>query len=324
VFLAPKHTNFVRRFIRQVAVNDSTVLDCFGGSGSTADAVIHENRENGTQLKYVLVEVNNYFDTVLLPRALKSAYSSHWKSGRPVTRDGMSQVVKVIRLESYEDALNNLDIQRPNVGPLLNLADGSSASSFKEAYLLRYMLDVETRGSQSLLNIKAFVDPRAYRLKVKRPGSDESAELCVDLLETFNWLLGLTVTQIAPPVRYSASLERAADPDLARDVRSRLRVKGRLVEDVSGKWWFRAVRGTTPQMENVLIIWRTRPGGDAPAGVEEDNAVLDAWLSERAVDDIDVLYVNGSNTLTAATAGKAMSVRLIEEAFHRLMFEVLD
>jgi adenine-specific DNA-methyltransferase len=32
---------------------------------------------------------------------------------------------------------------------------------------------VETRGSQSLLNIDAFADPMAYTLKVKIPGSDE-------------------------------------------------------------------------------------------------------------------------------------------------------
>lgn len=59
------------------------------------------------------------------------------------------------------------------------------------------MLDVETRGSQSLLNVKAFADPTAYQLKVKRPGSDESREVNVDLLETFNWLIGLTVRGIA-------------------------------------------------------------------------------------------------------------------------------
>ena len=67
VFLAPKHTNFVRRFIRQVAIDGSVVLDCFGGSGSTAHAVIKENREEGLHLKYMLVEVNTYFDRFSFP-----------------------------------------------------------------------------------------------------------------------------------------------------------------------------------------------------------------------------------------------------------------
>jgi adenine-specific DNA-methyltransferase len=70
------------------------------------------------------------------------------------------------------------------------------------------MLDVETRGSPSLLNVQAFSDPTAYRLKVKRPGSDESCEVNVDLLETFNWLIGLTVRHIAASHRRAAKLHR--------------------------------------------------------------------------------------------------------------------
>ena len=30
-----------------------------------------------------------------------------------------------------------------------------------------------------------------HKLKVKRPGSEETREVNVDLLETFNWLIGL-------------------------------------------------------------------------------------------------------------------------------------
>ena len=44
VFLAPKHTHFVSRFVQHAALPTSTILDCFGGSGSTAHAVIDLNR----------------------------------------------------------------------------------------------------------------------------------------------------------------------------------------------------------------------------------------------------------------------------------------
>ena len=47
--------------------------------------------------------------------------------------------------------------------------------TLSEQYILRYMLDVETRGSQSLLNVEAFTDPTAYKLKVKRPGRTRAA-----------------------------------------------------------------------------------------------------------------------------------------------------
>ena len=46
VFLAPKHADFVSRFIVHAARKDSVILDCFGGSGSTAHAVIKLNRDD--------------------------------------------------------------------------------------------------------------------------------------------------------------------------------------------------------------------------------------------------------------------------------------
>ena len=94
-------------------------------------------------------------------------------------------MAKVVRLESYEDTLNNLETRRIDKQQLLlDTAEAQGADSLREQYVLRYMLDVETRGSQSLLNVQAFTDPTAYKLKVKHPGSDESREVNVDLAET--------------------------------------------------------------------------------------------------------------------------------------------
>ena len=43
-------------------------------------------------------------------------------------------------------------------------------------------LDTETKGSASLLDIKQFLSPEEYKLRVKLPGSDESRERTVDLV----------------------------------------------------------------------------------------------------------------------------------------------
>ena len=198
-----------------------TVLDFFAGSGTTGHAVINLNREDGGQRKFILVEMGDYFDTVLLPRIKKVTFTPEWKDGKPkrmATQEEAERsprIVKVIRLESYEDALNNLDLRRTkDQQSLLDTVEAQRSDGLKEQYLLRYMLDVETRGSQSLLNIQAFTDPTAYKLKVKRPGSDESREVNVDLLETFNWLIGLTVRGIAAPLSFSAEFERDAEKRL--------------------------------------------------------------------------------------------------------------
>jgi adenine-specific DNA-methyltransferase len=183
----------------------------------------------------------------------------------------------------------------------------------KEQYLLRYMLNVETQGSQSLLNVQAFQDPTAYKLKVKRPGSDESREVNVDLLETFNWLIGLTVQHIAAPQTFSAAFER--------DTERRLRLKDRLKQDVDGPYWFRTVTGTTPDGRKALVIWRK-----LPSDPEQDNLVLDEWFTRRGYSskdsEFDVIWVNGGNNLeNLKTSDDRWKVRLIEEDFHRLMFD---
>ena len=223
--------------------------------------------------------------------------------------------MKVVRLESYEDALNNLESRRTDTEQtLLDVAEAQGGAGLKEQYLLRYMLDVETRGSQSLLNVQAFADPAAYTLKVRRPGSDESRVVNVDLLETFNWLIGLSVLHMAAPQTFSAAFER--------DSENRLRLKGRLKQEGKGQWWFRTVSGTAPDGRRTLVIWR-KLAGDR----EEDNLVLDEWFTRQGYSskdsEFELIYVNGGSNLENLRApDDTWKVRLIEEDFLRLMFEM--
>lgn len=295
------------------------VLDCFAGSGTTGHAIIDIQRKSKGYRKYLLIEGGYHFDTALFKRILKCVYSDDWKKGKPTTRDtGISHCFKYLRLESYEDTLNNLDLRRTDAQTNMLDFKGEGADKFKEDYILRYMLDVESRGSSSLLNIEAFTDPTAYSLKVKIPGSDESREVKVDLLETFNYLLGLQIKNISAPHTISAKFER--------DSEKRLRIKDRIAEKADGKWWFRTVTGTTLDGRKILVIWRKRPGLENPEGVEQDNLVLDTWFTKMGYSskdsEFDTIYVNGTNNLeNLKTPDDLWKVRLIEEDFARLMFE---
>ena len=167
--------------------SDAYVLDYFAGSGTTGHAVINLNREDAGKRKYILVEVGHHFDTVLLPRIKKVIYSSDWKDGKPVSREGASQFFKYVRLESYEDTLDSLKVTPPDSAQQDLLEQNSELA---EDYRLRYALGVETAGSTSLLG-KDFTNPFAYTLSVVRDGTRR--EVPVDLPETFNYLLGLRV-----------------------------------------------------------------------------------------------------------------------------------
>src|SRR5690606_38305998 len=122
-------------------------------------------------------EMGDHFDTVLKPRIAKVVYSPEWKDGKPVNRDkGVSHCFKYIRLESYEDTLNNLRFAE-NTDRDRALADNPG---LRRDFLLHYLLDVETRGSESLLDLDGFADPTAYQLKIKKPGANGSEPRTVD------------------------------------------------------------------------------------------------------------------------------------------------
>lgn len=345
-FRTQKPENLVRRIIQTCTVPGDLVLDFFAGSGTTP-AVSHKLRR-----KYIGVEMGDYFETTyqeydatsktwieklgILGRMKNVLHGDvAFKACGKDRRSTLSKEIgwagggmfKYIRLESYEDTLNNLELRRTEAQQsLLDSPQAQGPDGFKEQYLLRYMLDVETRGSQSLLNVSAFMDPTAYRLKVKRPGSDESREVNVDLLETFNWLIGLKVDHIAAPRTYSAAFRRADDPDLPADAPRRLLLDGGLKEDPDGLWWFRTVTGSTPDGRRTLVIWRKRPGGEDPEGIERDNLVLDEWFKTQKYStkdsEFDLIYVNGDNNLeNLKTPGDTWQVRPIEEDFFRLMFD---
>ncbi len=278
-FETPKPVKLMTRVL-QIAPckeEDTTVLDFFAGSGTTGVAAIELNRQTETTRKYILVEAGQYFDALLRNRITKAVYSPEWKEGKPLQVQPYSHAFKYVRLESYEDALNNLELKRTSQQGTLLDAD----AEMREQYVLSYMLDVESRGSQSLLNIEAFRNPDEYKLRVERNG--ETQLVNVDLVETFNWLLGLTVRHI----------------DVIRGVR--------------------VVEGTAPNGDRVLVLWRNID--------QMDNDALDKWFEKQDYNTremvYDVFYVNGDNNLeNLRRPDQTWKVRMIEEEFQRLMFDV--
>jgi adenine-specific DNA-methyltransferase len=325
VFLAPKHSSFVSRFIQQGGNDESLVIDCFGGSGSTGHSVLDLNRMDKGNRKYILIEMGLHFENVLKPRMIKAIYSSEWYKGKPKNNNyGMSHCFKYQKLESYEDTLNNLITSN-------NIQINSVNSELKEDYILNYMLDIDTAGSPSLLNIDTFIDPKSYLLNVKTQGTEEYNSRNIDLLGTFNYLIGLRILQINSTRNYTATFKRINDPELPGDQHTKLIVDSDIKLDPEGLWWFRPVTGWVPknptepnngQRENVLIIWRKLTDD-----IEQDNLMLNEWFNRyrKTKKDIDfnTIYVNGSSNLANQKSDNdSWIVRLIEEEFMKRMWDV--
>jgi len=230
----------------------SIFLDFFAGSGTTGHSVINLNREDNGNRKYILVEMGEYFNTATKPRIQKVIYSDIWKEGKPTTKNGVSQIFKYFKLESYEDALNNLEFKKTE--------EQQKTLEFhpeaKEDYMINYSLDVESQGS--LLNIDTFSTPFDYKLKIATSSVGETKDTAIDLVETFNYLLGLVVKRIEL-------------------------LKGYLV-----------VEGRNLKKEKILIIWRD---GQSSEELNEFFKKMDWSVYDREFDTIYVNGDNNLDNL---------------------------
>jgi len=274
--------------IRIAAGNNQITLDFFAGSGTTGHAVIEANRSDGGKRKFILIEQGEYFDVVTKPRIQKAVFSPEWNGGKATKQDaGISCAFKVLKLESYEDTLNNLNLSRSeNQQSLLQ----TMTDDARNEYLLKYMLDVESR--TSLLTVKHFNKPFDYTLNVTVDSAGAFDQRKIDLVETFNLLLGLRVKHT--DIRYEQG--------------------------------FVTVFGTMPNGEKAIVLWRDVER----LSYEELNKLCDKLAINPADSEFDVVFINGDHnipavlTSTEAEGGvtKTLKIRQIEPEFMSRMFSM--
>ncbi len=258
-FSYPKSMHLIIDCLRYWSREASTILDYFAGSGTTGHAVINLNREDGGRRKFILVEMGDHFDTVLLPRIKKVAFTPEWKDGKPKRMATPQEaergphIVKYMRLESYEDALNNIDFDEVSAQQALQFDD----------YLLKYMLQWETKRSATLLNVEKLSQPFRYTLNIHADG--QTRQQVADIPETFNYLLGL-------------------------------RVETRRVHHDDDRRYL-VYRGQIDQ-QRLAVIWRETQGWNKEALVRDKEFVAEQKLTDGA----DEVYVNGDSFIREAKA----------------------
>ncbi len=260
IFDFPKPTRLVERCAEIGMAKDGHFVDFFAGSGTSGHAIINLNRRDGGTRSFTLIEMGEYFDSVLLPRIKKVTFTPEWKDGKPKRMataeeaERSPRIVKIMRLESYEDALNNLTFDEEGGQKTLEL--------FKDDYLLHYMLKWETRRSETFLDVEKLQTPFSYKLRIYRDG--ETNERPVDLPETFNYLIGL-------------------------DVRTR---KARENE---GRGYL-VFHGTTREGRRTAVIWRETTGWTA----DDYKRDAEYIAMEKLTGDAEEVFINGDSVVPGA------------------------
>ena len=289
--IKPKPISFVEKIFNLSADHEAILLDCFAGSGTTAHATIALNREDHGNRKYILVEQGEYFDTVIKPRIQKVVYSADWKEGKPTNPEsGISHCLKVVKLESYEDTLNNLELVRKGAQQTL-LAEQQASTKPDDQnaysdYLMHYMLELESK--DSLLNVKDFLKPFSYQMNITTDSAGAFERKNIDLVETFNYLIGMNVQEV----------------DYQLD-------KG-----------YAQITGKLRTGEYTTVLWRDCE--------KIGYAELDQLLAKLKINPNDgeyqLIYINGDHNVaskytTKEGEEKQLKVRSIEQTFLKNMFE---
>lgn len=72
-FPYPKPMQLIKDILQRITKKDSIVLDSFGGSGTTAHAVLSLNREDSGNRKFILVEMMDYAESITAERVRRVA-----------------------------------------------------------------------------------------------------------------------------------------------------------------------------------------------------------------------------------------------------------
>ncbi len=113
VFDFPKPLNLIKRFLLIGSNENDITLDFFAGSGTTADAIMQLNTEDGGNRKYILAQLPEKID----PKKNKTAYEfvkNELKVAEPtifeITKERLIRASKKIEKENKDKDLSNQDL----------------------------------------------------------------------------------------------------------------------------------------------------------------------------------------------------------------------
>jgi len=178
VYTDPKPIDLIADYCIIGGNLNSIVLDFFAGSGTTAHAVMKLNQKDGGRRKFILIEMADYFDTVIIPRIKKVAYSFNWKDGKPQDSDGIGIFFKYYELEQYEDTLRRVKYE--------------DADLFDSPYEDPYNQYVFMKDLKMLEALEVDYENNKVKVDLSRLYSN------VDVPETLSNLLGKWIKRITP------------------------------------------------------------------------------------------------------------------------------
>jgi len=162
VFATPKPVGLLERIIEIGADRDSLILDSFAGSGTTAHAVLKANAKDGGGRRFILVEGEDYADTLTAERVRRAIQGYAWSGTQRETlleeKITLTQLKKADQWLAKVDAIkreHGLADEGDTGGDLVEQAQAATASAASPGTPQRKRFDkIEVKVDDGVLRVE--------------------------------------------------------------------------------------------------------------------------------------------------------------------------
>jgi len=222
-FSTENSEELLQRVIESGSREKDVILDFFLGSGTTSATAHKINR------RWIGIEMGDHFESFILPR-MKSVLKGERSGISKTMNTKKGGFFKYHYLEQFEDSIENVKFEQSE----------------------KALFEFDDKGSQLIFNIDNVDDPFQFKLKIS--DNHKSKVVNVDLIETFNYLIGLLVEKV----------QKIKNND-----------KNYII--ITGK----------ANNDQIIIVWHEI----TDLNYEQDKEFIKENLKDR---NYDILYVNGS------------------------------
>ncbi|MFZ5528623.1 MAG: site-specific DNA-methyltransferase [Pseudomonadota bacterium] len=178
---APKPVDLVQRIVEIATSENSFVLDSFAGSGTTAHAVLKANAKDGGSRRFILVEGEDYADTLTAERVRRAIHGYAWSGSQRETlleeKITLTQFKKADQWLAKVDALKReqgLADEGDTGGDLVEQAQAATASAASPGTPQRKRFDkIEVKVDEGVLRVEG-----VRRISEMAPGLGGSFTYC--------------------------------------------------------------------------------------------------------------------------------------------------
>jgi len=125
-----KPVSVIKKLIFHSSNKNDIILDYFSGSGTTAESVMRLNNEDNGNRKFILIEMGDHFDKIIMKRIKKLLFSQNWQNQKAQDSNGYSGIVKYYELEQYEQILRNIKYKETPDEWIKNIKDIENSDCF--------------------------------------------------------------------------------------------------------------------------------------------------------------------------------------------------